>query len=300
MNTDVMHPAGPDMEWSESYYFNFYDPGSNICCFTRIGVKPNMDERTMFLFLMLPDGSLVGMREQDALGNGDLSVKGLSYAKLEDEKRWAIRYEGPLVRMGTQEVVMASLDLEFRCLNPVYDYRDSVTAEGERIARRVASEHLEQFGRMTGSVRINGSETAISGLGERDHSWGVREWTAPKMWIWLTAEFDEGTALNVTKLLTEEGEVSAGFIHLHGRNLPIVSAEVRTTFDEQGRPSSLDLLISDKEGGVHKVTAEVMKTAQLPFPSRDGKAVSLLSENLARYRWGGKEGYGIAEFLKRQ
>jgi len=38
---DFAHPVEPDSAWSESYYFNAYDPGSDSGFFTRIGVRPN-------------------------------------------------------------------------------------------------------------------------------------------------------------------------------------------------------------------------------------------------------------------
>ena len=124
------------------------------------------------------------------------------------------------------EPVPVSFSLEFESLNPMFDYRECVDKESERISQKVASEHLEQFGRATGTVTVAGKPFEISGLGERDHSWGVRDWNAPKMWIWLTAEFSESLAFNVTKLFVEEGEVSAGFVYLDGRNLPVVKADI--------------------------------------------------------------------------
>ena len=300
MNYDTLHQPGADREWNESFYFNFYDPHNDICGFMRIGLKPNMDERSMFFFLMLPDGRAVGMRGVAPAGDGSLSVKGLEFIMLEPERRWRLRYQGPMARMGVEEVTMVSMDLTFDCLAPTYDYRRSVGAEGERIARQVASEHLEQFGQVSGTIDIDGQRTTVDGLGERDHSWGVRDWNAPKMWFWITAQFDKGTALNVTKLFTEDGEVSAGFVHLDGRTVPLAHADIVTSLDARGWPSSLEMALTDSEGGTHMVTVEVMRSVQVPFVGRDGKSSSLMHETLARYVWRGRTGYGIAEVLLRQ
>jgi hypothetical protein len=236
VDTDVMHKPGTDREWNESYYFNFYDREQDICGFMRIGLKPNADERSMFFFLMMPGGGLLGMRASKPLSDGTLSVSGLELVRMEAERRWALRYSGPMSKIGTNDLVKVHMDLTFDCLNSIYDYRDSVSSEGERIARKVVTEHLEQFGLIRGRLEVGDEDFEVEGLGERDHSWGVRDWTAPKMWIWLTAEFDHGTALNVTKLFTEEGEVSAGFVHEGGRNHPLVRADVHTVIDEDGRP----------------------------------------------------------------
>ena len=38
---DLAHPVEGDTAWSESYYFNAYDPARTPGFFTRIGVRPN-------------------------------------------------------------------------------------------------------------------------------------------------------------------------------------------------------------------------------------------------------------------
>jgi hypothetical protein len=221
---------------------------------------------------------------------------------MQAEKLWKLTFNGHLAKLSGEkpQPVPVSFTLEFESLNPMFDYRECVDQEGERISQKVASEHLEQFGKATGSLTVNGESFQISGLGERDHSWGVRDWNAPKLWIWLTAEFSDTLALNVTKLFVEEGEVSAGFVYLNGKNLPVVKADVKTTLDADGTPKSLTIDLLDKHGGKHHATAEVMRDALMPFPSRDGKSVSVMHETLAEYKFRGRKGYGIAEYLVRK
>lgn len=302
MNTDITHSAGTEKEWNESFYFNVYDRESDICAFMRIGLKPNMDERSAFCFIMMPDGTSVGMMDQEGFGDGSLYAKGLHFEVLEREKRWKMAFNGRMSRMTDNGPcsVPVSFVLEFEARNEVFDYRECVDAEGERISSQVASEHLEQFGKITGSLMVGEEQFDISGLGERDHSWGVRDWNAPKMWIWLTAQFSEKVALNVTKLFMEQGEVSAGYFHLNGKNLPLVKADVRTVLDPDGTPRSLAMSLVDKFGGKHKVTAEVMRLVAVPLPGRDGRAMSVMHEALAEYNFNGYEGYGIAEYLVRR
>jgi hypothetical protein len=302
MDSDVLHPAGPDKEWNESLYFNLYDQANDLCMFMRIGLKPNIDERSAFCFIMMPDGSLVGLKDQDTLGSGDLDVRSLRFEKLEAERLWKLSFNGAMGRMTGEKPcpVPVSFSLEFESLNPMFNYRECVDERSERISRKVASEHLEQFGRASGKLTVDGSVFDVSGLGERDHSWGVRDWNAPKMWIWLTAEFSESLAFNVTKLYVEEGEVAAGFVHLNGRNLPVVKADIETTLDGDGTPVSQKICLQDKHGGKHHASAEVLREALMPFPSRDGKSMSVMHEALAEYKFRGRKGYGIAEYLVRK
>ncbi len=86
---------------------------------------------------------------------------------------------------------------------------------------------------------------------------------------------------------------------MNGKNLPLVKAEIETLMDEAGGPKSIRMWLNDKEGRTHFVEASIVKAARLPFPSRDGKVVSILHESLARYRYAGLTGYGIAEYLIR-
>jgi hypothetical protein len=131
---------------------------------------------------------------------------------MEAEKRWRMEFDGTMPRMvgGEPVPVKVGFDLQFESLNPMFDYRESVDEVGEAMSKDVAAEHLEQFGRATGTLTVGEESFGISGLGERDHSWGVRDWNAPKMWIWLTAQFSGSLAFNVTKLF-EEGERWSAF-----------------------------------------------------------------------------------------
>ncbi|OPY25284.1 MAG: hypothetical protein A4E28_03240 [Methanocella sp. PtaU1.Bin125] len=298
MDTDIIHPFGDHAEWNESFYFNFYDRERDVCAFMRIGLKPNKDEKSMFCFLMLPGGRIVGMRSQAPFADDSLKAGGLAFDRLEPEKRWRLRYDGPMATLQGRDPVKASFDVEFETLNPVFDYRQCVSGEKERISQSVASEHLEQFGRARGSVVVGERAFAIDGLGERDHSWGVREWAAPKMWIWLTAEFSESCALNVTHLEVDQGEVDAGFFHLEGESRPLTDAAIDTAFGPDGSPRALAMVLKDKAGKEYRVTAEIIRTAMLPFEGGAGRS-AVMYETLARYVFDGQTGYGIAEYLIR-
>ncbi|HPC27174.1 MAG TPA: hypothetical protein PKX17_00450 [Candidatus Methanomethylicus sp.] len=299
MSTDIIHPVGSHPEWNESFYFNFYDRENEIFAFMRIGLKPNRNEKNVFCCFLLPDGSLVGMKDNEPMANSALKAKGLSFVKILPEKKWALNFNGYLARLGGQkpDPVKVSFSIGFECMNEVFNYRECVSGIKEQISQSVASEHLEQFGKVTGALSIGGSEYLVKGMGERDHSWGVRDWNAPKMWVWLTCQFSEEYALNVTKLVVPEGEVDAGFIHLKGRNVPLVKAEIQTEFAEVGPPKSLRMVLTDKEGVSHKVTAVAVRQAALPFQSDDGRRLSVLYEPLARYEYNGMVGYGVAEYL---
>ncbi len=298
MHTDRIHTPGKEREWNESFYFNCDDKKNDICTFMRIGFKPNKDEKSMFCFFIMPDNSVIGIKGEEPYENDELAVKNLQYECIEPEKVWHLTFSGMMGSLEKDTLRNVSFSFDYKSLNKIFDYKNCVTGKKEKISQRIASEHFEQFGRMTGTLTVDGKKYQINGLGERDHSWGVREWTAPKMWIWLTCQFSETAALNVTKLVVEEGEVDAGFIH-RGKNIPLVSTDIDTVFDDDGSPRSLATTLEDIEGKSHKVEARVLKKACLPFEGEGGK-LSLLHETLAEYTYNGRTGYGIAEYLIRQ
>jgi hypothetical protein len=301
LSSDVIHEFGSQEEWNESFYFNFYDRGQDICGFMRIGLKPNKKQKDVFCFLMLPDGSVMGMKDSVAMEDNELTAGGLKLVKVEDERTWHLEFSGELPKMHKDaEKESVSFALDFTALNNIYDYRESVSGDKEKMAQAVASEHTEQFGKTTGKLNIGTRVYDINALGERDHSWGVRDWTAPRMWVWITCQFDDGYAFNLTKLFMDKGEVDAGFIHIDGKNVPIMRADIVTEYNRDNSPNTVYMALHDKEGDVHGVKAVVKHKATMPFASRDGKVVSHLHECLAKFTLDDDVGYGIVEYLIRK
>jgi len=301
-DTDIVHEFGDHPDWNESYYFNFYDRQRDICGFMRIGLKPNRDEKSMFFFLMMPDGSQVGTRAAEPFKDSEFRANGLRYEKVSPERKWNIEFEGDIARFrgDSREKAHVKMILAFEALHPIFNYRDCVTEEKAEMSKVAASEHTEQYGRLTGSLEFDGDEYEIDALGERDHSWGVRDWVAPTMWVWLTAQFSERVAMNLTKLFVEDGVVDAGYLHMDGRNLPIVKVAVETEYASDGGPKRLMMTLHDKRGGAHEMSADIVKTVRLPFTGPEGYGLAVMYETLARYEFGGMTGYGIAEYLVRQ
>jgi len=138
----------------------------------------------------------------------------------------------------------------------------------------------------------------VRSLGERDHTWGARDWTAPKYWIWLTAQFGEDLALNVTRLAMEAGEVAAGCIFRDGENFPVREARIETEFEEDGlTQKGLRAVIVDSGGESFELRARVMDV--LSVPHQKGDRISVLNEAIAEYELGGRRGHGMAEYLLR-
>jgi hypothetical protein len=304
VETDIIHEHGEQKNWNESFYFSFYDRGNDICGFMRLGLKPNRNEKMLFCFFMMPDGSLVGTKESLEFDGDTLTAKGVTFAKVEDEKVWNLVFDGELPghKKGEDSMVKVRFDLRFEGLNPMFNYRECMASDKEALAAAVASEHLEQMGKVLGQLSIDGKDFYVKALGERDHSWGERDWTAPRAWVWLTCQFNDGYGFNITKLYMDKGDVDAGFLYVDGENLPIVKVDMVTEYDADGSPNTLYLAMYDKDGVVYGVKGEIKKKAVMEFKGDDHRG-SIMFENLARYRIDDdtdEVGFGIAEYLFRK
>ena len=121
MDTDIVHHKGSHIEWNESFYFSFYDKKNDICAFMRIGLKPNKPLKNMFCFFMLPDGSYIGLKDDDKYENDILSAKSLTFNKIQPEKKWNLTFDGKLLNFSNKKSVDVSFNFGFESLNKIFD-----------------------------------------------------------------------------------------------------------------------------------------------------------------------------------
>ena len=297
----MIHAFGKHIHWSESLYFSFYDRAKDLCGFMMIELKPNMSVKEMFCYLLMPDGSMVSLREPVPFDRPTLDAKGLRFDIIEPEKRWGVSFVGGMERSIERKTKKShvEVELQFDALNEVFDHRVRVSAEGGKMPAGKASGHVEQVGRFTGRISSGLDDFTIDTSGERSHSWGVRDWGASKGWTRLTCQFSESHALGLTRTVTDEGPTDSGFVFMDGRNVPVAAADLNVNVDFDKNPKSFDMTIHDELGGDHKVFGSVIKRVGVHFKSLDGNTMTVMNEALTRYTIAGKNGYGIAEFLSR-
>jgi hypothetical protein len=62
-----------------------------------------------------------------------------------------------------------------------------------------------------GTVRVDDTEWTIRGQGQRDHSWGVRDWWAFG-WCWSSARLDDGTRVHLTQVRPPGFPIALGYV----------------------------------------------------------------------------------------
>ena len=205
---DLAHPVEGDSAWSESWYFNAYDPATDSGFFTRVGVRPNEGTMDVGMSVWLPGGELGeyrSVKEQRTMVDSVLEVGDVRYEMLEPTRAWRLTMDGTVAarpcRRGedTTHPVAVALDVRFDAVTPAIgtDGQPSggpKSAEAAAAAGTVGKGHLEQAGRWTGTLSVDGTVHEWQGAhGNRDRSWGPRRWGGPKMWRWFSINVGEDT-----------------------------------------------------------------------------------------------------------
>jgi hypothetical protein len=306
---DFAHPVESDAAWSESYYFNCYDPDTDLGFFTRIGVRPNKGTLDSFLALWLPSGEVGfvrAVREQHTMTDSDLAAGGVAYVRLEPMRSWRLSVDADVTAVdfanASSRVLHGQMEAEFSALTP------AIGADGQTkkphggdvtSATRVSvgKGHLEQAGRWSGSVTIDGANIPIGAggraRGNRDKSWGPRRWGGPTMWRWFSVNIGDDVHFGGIRIGTAAGDLHRGWVWRDGSHTSIVGWDIHTEVADDGLTHEVShVRATDKTGRVHKLRGDMLRVARLPHG--DGTVVI---EGLARWAYEGREGYGVAEYL---
>lgn len=195
-NRDEVHPPGSDRLWGESWYFDFASVDGSVGGFVRVGDYPNLGRRWLWAYVMLGsqtvgcalDHSLVSRRDAPWLA-ADSSL----WLRVESEDEcWHITAAGDGFGM----------DFTWREQGPAYHY-----GRGSR---------LEQPGWVVGDMNVGGTSYSLDAPGQRDHSWGVRDWWRFG-WTWCAGWLADGTRFQAT-LLDARGRIPPdGYLLAPGR-----------------------------------------------------------------------------------
>lgn len=294
---DFGHAIEADPHWSESWYFNAYDPAADVGFFTRIGLRPHAPSIDGFLTLWLPDGDTATLRETRSadLPDPDAPALGvLAYRRVEPMRCWDLAAAGT-----TEDGRAVELEARFEALAPALgvDGARRATGAGKAAVASLAAGHFEQAGRWQGTLSVAGRAMAFAGRGNRDKSWGPRRTDGGggmAWWRWFSANFGDDVHLGAIRIGTEAGTLARGWAWRSGEALAVRELEVETDYAEDGpQQRALRLRATDKAGAQHRLSGEVLRTVRLHALGHEHAAIF---EGLTRWRWGDLTGYGICEY----
>src|SRR6201999_979128 len=264
------HTATDEPLWSESWYADFADAAQGFGGWLRLGLIPNQQTAWLHALLCGPGLPTVAVVDFEVpLPDDPWAVRtgAIDFTHSADEPlrtyRMVLRgqgqsYQDPAGLMRAEPGTPAEVerDLEWTPDGTAYQYR---------IATR-----YEIPCTVTGSATIDGRRYTLDSVpGQRDHSWGVRDWWSMD-WIWSALHLHDGTHLHAVGItIPGVPQVSVGYIQDRGETV----TELQTiapvqTFDAVGLPVGATLAM--EPGGI-MATVDVRGHAPLRLVARDGR-----------------------------
>jgi hypothetical protein len=286
------HEPTAEPLWNESWYFDFATPDGSLGGYVRLGLHPNQRTAWYWAYLVGDGRPLVAVRDHEvAIPKGrtlEVRAEGL-WAQLVCEtahEHWTLGLEAFGVALDDPATayhgergdrVALGLDLEWEAAAPAQ-----------------ASTGLPRYEQpcvVHGDVLVGNERIEIDGYGERDHSWGPRDWwTMP--WCWTAGRLGDGTAFHAFRPLVDI-PFASGFVLSPGGDMGNVARfDVDTELGAEDLPVRATM---DVEGLRLSVTPTHHAPVLLTSP--EGRT-SRFPRSLCRFEGDGATGWGWTEWLQ--
>jgi hypothetical protein len=257
------HTPDADGLWNESYYCDFVHADGSLGGWLRLGLYPNRQVAWWTTWIVWPDRPGVCSADYRAPvppGDSLVSETG-SGGSGSNEQRIEIDVRRPLEEFrlaasapahvidppeqvyghaqGEQSGTPAQLDLDLTWTTDGVPYHYDLTTRYEIPCL------------VTGTVTVDGETFTVDGQGQRDHSWGVRDWWAFG-WCWCSMRLEDGTRVHLAdiRMGIPGMPVFFGYIQKAGEVHPATALTVTEDLGDHGFPSRarIDITAGDSLG----------------------------------------------------
>ncbi len=282
-----------DRYWGESWYFDFVSDDAKVGGYVRLGFYPNLDTAWYWACLVREGEPLVTVIEHDvSIPVGEsLEVRATDlWADHRCEEplgRWSLGLEAfgvvldhptDVYRRAIGDKVPFGFDLEWETDGSPYHYPDDVT-------------RYEVPCTVHGGIKLGEETIEFSGIGQRDHSWGVRDWWSMS-WCWIAGRFEDGSRFHsATVHVLPELDFVAGYHQSPQGQVEVREGSAVATATEEGLASGITVTVGD-------LVVEVDPVAWSPvrLDSPEGE-LSLFPRAMCRFiDTTGRSGTGWIEF----
>ena len=264
---EFAHPAGAEPMWNESWYCDFVDPRQRVGGYVRLGLTPNEGVAWFTALLCGPDQPTTAVLDYAApLGDPytlNTNAFDFAHAVVSPLQRYRLvlracgeAHDDPaaLLRAEHGRGVDVSMDLEWVTVGTPYQYR--------------LTPRYEIPCAVTGSISVDGRRMRFEAVpGQRDHSWGVRDWWGMD-WVWSALHLDDGTHLHGVDIrLPGAPPIGVGYVQSPGAALTELQAvTARASFADNGLPVTTSITFDQLEA-----VADIRGHAPLRLAAPDGR-----------------------------
>ncbi|HEY9263503.1 MAG TPA: phosphotransferase [Mycobacterium sp.] len=289
------HVPGDEELWNESWYFDFADDRQGIGGWVRLGLVPNQKTAWINALVCGPDMPTVAIVDFAAPFPDNPAEVHTETAHLTLDATAPLRtyrvsvrgrgeaFDDPaaLLRGESGRPTELTMELTWTTAGTPYQYRIATRYE---IACTVS-----------GSVICDGTEFRLDSVaGQRDHSWGVRDWWSMD-WVWNALHLDDGSHIHGVDIrIPGAPPIGVGYLQPAGAPLTELSGVSATAvFADNGLPVTTTLTLQPAD---LTVEVDIRGHAPVQLTAADGR-VSLFPRAWAAVTTGdGRTGIGWLEW----
>jgi hypothetical protein len=251
-------PDGEDL-WNESYYCDFVRSDGSMGGWLRLGLYPNRQAAWWTTWILWPDRPGLcsvdyrapippgdGLVSDASIGPDDTTDQRIEIELVHPLESFRLAASAParfihppeaVYTSGEQTGPPARLDLDLTWTTDGVPYHYDLTTRYEIPCL------------VTGTVAIGGETFRVDGQGQRDHSWGVRDWWAFG-WCWCSVRLEDGTRVHLADIRIPDMPVFFGYIQKPGEIHPATALTVSEQVGQHGFPSKgrIDITAGDSLG----------------------------------------------------
>jgi hypothetical protein len=231
----------PDAEelWNESYYCDFVQSGGSWGGWLRLGLYPNRRVAWWTAWIVRPGAP--------GFCSVDYRAPVPPGESLVSESATVGRVEIDL-RRPLEEFRLAVDSPAVAVSKPSDAYRDKAGGTPSTLATDLTwftdgvpyhygvTTRYEIPCTVRGTVTIDGETREVDGHGQRDHSWGVRDWWAFG-WCWCSLRLEDGTRVHLADIRVPGMPMFFGYVQSPGVVAPLSALTVTETLVQHGFPS---------------------------------------------------------------
>jgi Phosphotransferase enzyme family len=290
------HDPGEELLWNESWYFDVVAPDASLGAYVRLGHYPNLGVSWYTALLCRPGQPTLAVIDFAAPPPAGEELQ-LRTPLLDASHRCAVplqRFDVALAATAQSHADAADLLRGVVGDAAPLELQLRWETDGDPFAYRMATRY-EIPCLVSGWIGVGDQRLALSDApGQRDHSWGVRDWWSMD-WVWSAARLHDGTRIHAVQLrLPNLPPLGIGYVQSPGRELLELQAVAASErLDESGLIAAADLTL---QPGDLRLAVQPLAFGPLRLVSPDGR-VSHFPRAMCSVRCAdGRSGVGWVEW----